>query len=309
MEVSADELSTRLMDAAVEFTVAQVTDTEQFRELVQDEIEHFLAESGALALEDAMPRQLIKSVAHKYAVQFPVEGAIPELVGKVASRLYRHEINESVVLSDLLDARRFDELATAVVEMPMAQRAVSRILDSETTVDTVSDVVQRAVVDRFGRIGARFSGLVDKVTRAGAEFVLESAREDPDTLLLDAAREFWHGQSDGDPDAFRETVTDVDLEDATVLVFEIWRTFRETEYFRTLLDAGIDEVFDVYGATELRDVIEDLGISHDDLIEEAMRFGPTVIQRIDREGFLESVVRRRLAPFFASPQYAKAVGG
>ncbi len=303
------DLSAALLDAHVAFAIRQLTGEDEFTALVREEIEAFYTESGELPLETAMPRELIKAVARKYTMLFPVEGAIPELVGEVTARLYRHEIHETTTLTDVLEGRRFDELATTAVDLPFARRAVEQVLDSPATADTVVEVVQRAVEQRFGAsLGRRLSGAVEKLTRRGTSFVLSSAREDSDELLLDAARDFWRGRGDETLGGFRDSVSEADVEDAVVLVFEFWRDFRQTDYFRTLLDAGIDQVFDTYGATPLADVLEDLGIRSDDLYEEALRFGPPVLARLDREGILAAIVRRRLAPFYASPEFAAAAG-
>lgn len=302
------DLGAALLDAQVAFAIRQLTDEQNFQKAVFEEIDGFYAEAGTVPLETVMPREPIKAVARKYTMQFPVEGAIPELVGQVAARLYRSDVHQKTNLSDVLDGRRFDDLATTAVELPFARRAVEQVLESPATEDTLVEVVQRAVEDKFGeKLGRRFSGAVEKLTRRGTSFVLSSAREDADGLLIEAARDFWRGRGDQSVDGFRDTVSESDVEDAVVLVFEFWRDFRQSDYFRSLLDTGIDEVFDTYGATPIADVLEDLGIRADDLREEALRFGPTVIERLHREGFLETVVRRRLAPFFSSPEFAAAV--
>ncbi|GAA3958202.1 hypothetical protein [Gordonia caeni] len=308
MDETTSDLAARLLEAQVAFGLRQLTDDAEFAELVEHEVTFFLTESGTIPLETVMPRELIKAVARKYTMQFPVEGAIPELVGQVAARLYRHEIHETTDLTEVMSTRRFDELASTAVELDVAQRAMGQVLASPTTADTVVEVVQHAVENRFGaRTARRFAGTVEKWTRRGTAFVLDSASEDSDELLLEAVREFWHGRADQTLNGFRDTVTEADVEDVVVLIFEFWRTFRQTEYFRTLLDSGVDEVFDTYGATPVADVLEDLGITEDDLHEEALRFGPPVIARLEAEGYLSGLLRRRFAPFYESPEYLAAV--
>lgn len=310
---SADALAGRLLQAHTRHTVDELLRPETFRRLVDEEIDGFYAEAGTMPLEQAMPRALIKAVAAKYTVQFPVEGAIPELVGRVAARLYRHDVNRGTRLADVLDTRSFDELAVTLAEMPLSRRAVRTVLESPVTVDLAAEMAQRAVEHRFGASRSRWRRVLDarleRMTRWGAGMVLDAAREDSDVLLLDAAREFWRGHAQENIEGFRESVNDDDVEDTVVLVFEFWRTFRHTEYFQVLLDAGIDEVFDTYGGTPLADVLADLGIHREDLIEEALRFGPPVIERLHAAGFLEASVRRRLAPFYDSPEFRAALAG
>ena len=74
-----------------------------------------------------------------------------------------------------------------------------------------------------------------------------------------------------------------------------------------LLDEGIDHVFDKYGDTPLAELLAELGIGREDMIEEALRFGPSVLVTLDERGYLDTVVRRRLAPFYASDAFRAAV--
>ena len=305
-----DELSQRLLDAAVAYTVDQLIDPDNFSRVVEEEVDYFLTDSGTIPLEDVMPRELVKDVAVKYAVQFPVEGAIPELVGNVAARLYNHEVNATTSLSDLVDGKQFDDLATSIAEMPATRQALEQVLESPSTVDTVVELVNRSVALNFGeKLARRLQRPIGAVTRSGANFVLDSAREDPDEMLLDTLREFWRSNADRDIAGFKGTFTDADIDDAAVIAFEFFRNFRHTDYFATLVSEGVDEVFDTYGATPLADVLEDLGIQRDDLIEEAHRFGPTVLKNLDDLGYIEVIARRRIAPFFDSTQYSDAVAG
>lgn len=45
------------------------------------------------------------------------------------------------------------------------------------------------------------------------------------------------------------------------------------------------------------------------MLEEALRFGPPVLETLDERGYLDTVLRRRLAPFYASDAFRAAVSG
>jgi len=122
------------------------------------------------------------------------------------------------------------------------------------------------------------------------------------TPWFDAVMDLWDDHA-GDPvSALRQYVSRDDLEDIVVFVFEFWRSFRDTDYFRSLLDAGIDVFFDKYGDVTVRELLEEVGIGREDMVEEALRFGPPVIEVLRRHGMLAELVRRRLEPFFFSEQ-------
>ncbi|MBW0275473.1 hypothetical protein ATM97_11000 [Nocardia sp. MH4] len=326
------DLALRVLDAHVAFAKEQLLTPAGFLELVTEEVDGVLAECAVLTLAEAVTREQIKGVAHKYAVQIPVEGAIPELVGEIAARLYNHRAQDEIPVGDVVDNRRFDELVSAVADMEVSHRLVRLVLNSPVTVDACVEAVQRAVVTAVddgkhaegGGLAQSLRGAlarlaepalpaiengVGRITRTGARFVLRGNRDDADDMLLDAARETWRKHTGDSIGSFRELVSANDVEDAVVLTFEFWRTFRDTDYFHALLDEGIDHVFDKYGDTPLAELLAELGIGRADMIEEALRFGPSVLATLDERGYLAAVVRRRLAPFYASPAFRAAVTG
>ncbi|RMI34913.1 hypothetical protein [Nocardia stercoris] len=326
------DLALRLLDAQVAFAKEQLLRGEGFLELVVEEVDGFLGLAAELTLAESVTPERIKAVARKWAVQVPVEGAIPELVGEIAARLYNHQANDATQVDDVVDTQRFEQFMTAVADMDVTHRLVRLLLTSPATVDACVEIVQRAVVaavddgrhlDGGGVAGALKGALarlaepalpaiengVGRITRTGARFVLRGNRNDADETLLEVARENWRRHTGDAVGSFRELVSADDVEDAVVLVFEFWRTFRDTDYFRALLDEGIDHVFDKYGDTPLAELLAELGVGRADLIEEAFRFGPPVLATLDERGYLDTILRRRLAPFYASEAFRAALRG
>lgn len=304
MPSDSEDLAARLLDAHVEFERRRLIDPATFAAVAQEEIDAFLDVADQLPLEHAVSRDLIKAVAAKYAIAFPVEGAIPELVGRVASRLYGYSARDDIRLADVLERRRFDELAIGVAELGLSRRVVQQVLDSPAAEDACVEAVQRAVDSSRlpSGLAKAVDSVIERIARRGARRILAANSVESDHLLLDAAREVWLAGSER---GVREVLSDSDVEDTVVLVFEFWRTFRETEYFRSLLDEGVDEVFDTYGETPLAELLDELGVRRADLMEEAVRFGPPVIERLDADGVVERALRRRLAPFYESAVFAE----
>ncbi len=329
-----DALAARLLEAHVAFERAQLR-SNNYHALVLEEVDHALATASTLTLAEAVTPDMIRATALKYAAQVPVEGAIPELVGEIASRLYRHTANDENAVSAIVDDRHFADLVTAVAELDVTRRAVDRVWTSTTLVDACAAVLQhaaasiagdgqafldrhsstRAIRRAVGRI--RLSGndtviaLEDRAAqtlrRIVGSVLARSAGDvaaEPD--LADTALGLWHRYRGDTVGSLRQLVSDDDVEAVVVLIFEFWRTFRETDYFASLLGTGIDYVFEKYGDTSLYDLLSEMGVGREDMIEEALRFGPPVIEMMDERGLLEDLLRRRLAPFYASPEFRAA---
>ncbi len=326
------DLAMRVLDAHVAFTKEQLREPTGLLELITEEVDGALDEAATLTLAQAVTREQIKAVAHKFAVQVPVEGAIPELVGEIATRLYNHRVNDEIEVGAVVDNRRFDELIDAVADLDLTHRLIRRVLDSPVTVDACVEAVQRAVAASVddglhpegGGLARSLRGALSRLaepampaiengvgmlTRTGARFVLRGNSADADEVLLDSVRETWRKHTGDAVGSFREVVSADDVEDVVVLAFEFWRSFRDTEYFHALLDEGVDHVFDKYGDTPLADLLAELGVGRAEMIEEALRFGPSLVETLDERGYLDIVLRRRLAPFYASQAFRTAVAG
>ncbi|QKT07368.1 hypothetical protein HUN08_09315 [Gordonia sp. X0973] len=333
------QIAARLLDAHTAHELRKLLDPAEFEKSVVDEVDHFLELADRLTLAQAISAEPVKDVARKYAVQIPVEGAIPELVGEVARRLYRSSVNDDFRVSDLLDDRHFDEFATAVADLDVTGRVLRRVLEGPATVDTVVEVVTRAVgaaVDdpddgrrtadvedpvawlrghavRGLRTAVRparpvIDAVVERATRSGAGFVLRRNEDQAEDLLLDSVRDAWRSHRDESLGAFRDVLTEDDVDDVVALIFEFWQEFRTTPFVRRLIDEAVEYVFEKYGDTPLSELLGELGVFRDDLIEEAMRFGPPVLERLHERGFLDALVRRRFASFYESEEFRAALG-
>lgn len=75
---------------------------------------------------------------------------------------------------------------------------------------------------------------------------------------------------------------------------------RTRQYYRTLIDAGIDAVFDRYGDSTLLDLLQDFGITRQLVLAEALRYAPPVLQMLKKKKLLEPVIRRNLQGFYRS---------
>lgn len=321
-----DDLAARLLEAQTEFIKAELRSETSLRRLVEDEVDAALAAAEHIGLGEAVTVEQITDTAYKYAVAMPLEGAIPELIGQIAGRIHAHPAARAAA------ARRegLTDLADAVADLALTRRLTGRVLTSPLTVEACVELVGLAVTgagrsteapaEAPGRgYSARLrEGLrnllepirptleagVERVTRAGARTVLTAVSREPEAP--EVLRDLLH-RNDIDSDA--ELVTAADVEDVVVTVFEFWKRFRQTDEFAELLAAGIDEFFEVYRDTSLADLLTELGVDRDDLVGEGLRFGPPIVALLDERGVLDAALRRRLAPFYSSPQFQSALSG
>jgi len=333
------DLARRLLDAHVAHEMAAIRGV-RFLDLVTGEIDFALRAASDLTLDQVMPRDLIKEVALKYVSTFRLPGAIPEVAGAIATRLRAHPANDTQ-LGKVVSRPRIAELVEALVEMRTLRQQVLRSLAEnsgiQAGVGTLMRGTARGAVDTgrrladnlpggaFGfsiaeRVAGRMADTV-KGTPVGAA-VDQSARElaergagallgylsdtaassVTDEEVHDALLEVWDALATRPVRELADLIDDEQLVALFVGLYQVWLDVRDSEYLQALVDTGVDFFFDTYGSFTLDRLLEEWGLGRDDLVEEALRFGPPVIEALAEAGVLEQLIRRRLSSFYDSPE-------
>lgn len=319
----------RLLEAQIEFVQAQLG-PDRFAGFVEVEVDHALSAAGELILGEVVSRDQIKATARKYATTMQIQGSIPELIGEIAARVYGHRAHDENRIGEVVGQEHVEALVRKLLELPLVRE---RLRESPLAVSLTSWLLYRIATDVALRnrelaervpgassllaAGGRIVGTVAPDARLdldrrmrelaehGARFLLRHAagalsgsREE--SPVFDAVIDLW-GDHAGEPvSSFRQHVSQDDLEDLLVIGYEFWLALRDTAYLQALLDEGCDFFFDKYGDFTLRELLEELGIEREDLVENALRFAPPVIQVMSENGMLAAFLRRRIEPFFLS---------
>ncbi|GGU08934.1 hypothetical protein [Nocardioides albus] len=339
------DLAQRLLDAHVAHEMAALRGV-RFLDLVTGEVDFALRAASDLTLDQVMHRDLIKEVALKYVSTFRLPGAIPEVAGAIATRLRAHPANETP-LGEVVSRPRVAELVEALVEMRTLRQQVLRSLADNSgiqagvgtlmrgtakgAVDTGRRIADNLPGGSLGfsiaeRVAGRMAGTV-KGTPVGAA-VDQSARElaergtgallgyltetaassVTDEEVGDALMEVWDALSTRPVRELADLIDDEQLVAVFVGLYQVWLDVRDSDYLQALVDTGVDFFFDTYGSFTLDRLLEEWGLDRDDLVEEALRFGPPVIEALAEAGVLEQLVRRRLSSFYDSAEARALLG-
>ncbi|MEU6138406.1 hypothetical protein [Nocardioides sp. NPDC047086] len=339
------DLARRLLDAQVAHEMAALRGV-RFLDLVTGEIDFALRAASDLTLDQVMPRDLIKEVALKYVSTFRLPGAIPEVAGALATRLKAHPANDTQ-LGKVVSRPRIAELVEALVEMRTLRQQVLRSLADnsgiQAGVGTLVRGTARGAVDTGRRLADNLPGgslgfsIAERVAGRMADTVKgtpvgaavdQSARElaergagallgyltdtaassVTDEEVHDALLEVWDALATRPVRELADLVDDEQLVALFVGLYQVWLDIRDSEYLQALVDTGVDFFFDTYGGFTLDRLLEEWGLGRDDLIEEALRFGPPVIEALAEAGVLEQLIRRRLSSFYESPEARALLG-
>ncbi len=87
-----------------------------------------------------------------------------------------------------------------------------------------------------------------------------------------------------------------------------WLELRQTAYFQTLLNEGIQAYFDSYGKRPITEALADVGVDAALIKAEAAALLPPLTKALVDTGYLESLLRRRLGGFYESLAAEKLLG-
>jgi hypothetical protein len=321
----------RLLEAQISFLKSEIG-PDRFAGLVETEVDHALRAAETITLDQVVTRDQIKATAQKYATRMEIHGSIPELIGEIAERIYHHPAQRENLIGEVVARHHIAALVGKLFEMQtLREQLLHRMNESPLTITWLSSFLYRVAADflhhswqRAERVpgmapllnaGGQVAGKVlpprdadlrlREFAERSARFLLRHADDAvsesvEDAPLFDATMEVWDDYAGEPVSTLAQYVRQADLEDLLVIGYEFWLDFRDSDYLRALIDEGVDFFFDKYGEFTLRDLLDDMGISREDLVEEALRFAPRVIDVLDGTGLLDEVLRRRLEPFFLS---------
>lgn len=325
-------LAEALLEAHVQFVLEDL-EGEGLQALIEDILDHALADAAKLKLNDVTTRQQIKDTACTYAAELELGGGIPELVGDIGRALHAHPGLGETRLGDVLSDRRFKEfidlgleqkalramIIRGVVASPLYGRLASELLyngirgylaqnaltdnipGARSMMKLGKAVLSRAASGLEASVEESLKGYIGRsiggVSQRSAELLLT---KEGDEILRDGVLASWKQLKHLKVGELRRHIGERELEEFFVAGYEYWHELRAAPIYMQLIETGIDVFFDKYGKATLRELLDDLGIGRDLMLAEAMRHAPHAIQALKKKKLLEPTARRLLGRFYHS---------
>ncbi|MAG80940.1 MULTISPECIES: hypothetical protein [unclassified Limnobacter] len=326
------DLASQLLEAEVGFWLQNLKG-KKFQALLADELNHVLARLEHIRLRDAVDESKVKATARRYAVEMEIGGAIPELFGEIANRIFEFPASRTTKIGEVVS----DSIATEFIEKIFEQNgvldhAVTNIRNSTPFRHFLSDVIftvlkgyvfEQNNLMKFSTVASSTrkvrewlstkapdlsEGLEERVRNlmeSGVKGSLEMVDETLDNeqyreTAMNSALAFWDVVREWPLTAYRDYLTEQDLQEFMVLGYEFWLEFRNTEYLKSCIDLGVDFFFEKYGEQSLQDLLDDIGISHEMITDELDNYIPDLAALLIKEGLAESFLRRNLQRFYSS---------
>ncbi|MEU1999010.1 hypothetical protein ABZ511_31645 [Nocardia gamkensis] len=334
------EIAERLLDAQVDFLLAEVTG-ERFAEVIARDTEAVLGVADTIVFRDVVEVEQAKQTVRTIVELIGGSPVFADMIGVFADSIYDHiATNNDYTLGEVVEREPVEALLEKIFGMHQAQeRILDRLTESPLVATVASKFVDKLINDfmqanreraekipgvsslmSLGQSAANRAKkaadgtFVGDLAGKGALFALKRTNNAIREMLRDApvhaaAMEFWDLHADEPVSGLREYLSRKDLNELVLLCYEIAVTTREKEYFGLLLDECVEVFFTKYGDYTLAAMLPELGLSGDDIAAEILRYGPAVIDSAKREGVLAGLIRERLAPFYTSDKVLDILGG
>ncbi|WP_067697548.1 hypothetical protein [Nocardia jejuensis] len=339
------EIAERLLDLQVDFIVAEVTG-DRFAEVIARDVEAVVGVADTIIFRDVVQLDEAKETVAKVINLIGGSPVIQESVGTFADSIYDNiAANDETTLGDVVDREPVEQLLEKIFGMHQAQeRILERLTESPLVATVASKFVDKLINDfmesnrqmanKIPGVGSLVSlgtsaakqarkaaekaagdgTFLGEMAGKGAQFALkrtnnairEMLRDSP---VHDAAMEFWDLHAGEPVSGLRAYLTQKDLNELAVIIYQIALTTREKEYFGVLIDECVEVFFEKYGDHTLAAMLPELGLSEADIAGEILRYGPAVVEAAKRNGVLAKLVRERLEPFFLSEPVLAAIAG
>ncbi|WP_435592483.1 hypothetical protein [Nocardia sp. bgisy118] len=325
------EIAERLLDAQVEFLLAEVTG-DRLAEVVARDVEAVLGVADTLLFREVVELDQAKQTVAAVVDLVGGSPVLADMVGVFADSIYDHiAANHDYTLGEVVEREPVEAVLEKLFGMHQAQeRILDRLTESPLVATVASKFVDKLINDfvqanreraekipgvsslmSLGQSAANRARkaadgtFVGDLAGKGAMFALKRTNNAIREMLRDApvhsaAMEFWDLHADEPVSGLREYLTQKDLNELVLLCYEIAVTTREKEYFGLLVDECVEVFYAKYGDYTLAAMLPELGLSGDDIATEILRYGPAVIEGAKRNGVLAKLIRERLEPFYAS---------
>ncbi len=329
------EIAERLLDAQVDFILAEVTG-DRFTEVVGRDVATVLELADTIVFRDVVTVEDAKRTLRVVVDRIGGGPAIGDSVGVFADAIYDNIArNADYTLGDVVDREPVEALLEKVFGMHQAQeRLLERLTESPLVATVAAKFVDRLIDDfmesnrqmaskipgvgslvSFGTSAAKSARkaaekatdgtFIGEMAGKGALFALKRTNNAIREMLRNApvhsaAMEFWDLHAGEPVSGLREYLSQQDVRELAQIVHRIALTTRDKEYFGLLLDECVEVFFTKYGAHTLAGLLPELGLSEEDIRTEILRYGPGVIEAAKENGVLAGLIRARLEPFYTS---------
>jgi len=330
---SPEDIANKLLELHVQHEMASF-DEATFMTWVREESETLLNWVRTINISQLVSAQKIKDVIRANVVERDIPGAVAEIAGEAATHLFTSEQHLNTHLSEIISNSQYEEFVDKLLELhEQRKEGLNRVIDLPIYRDLISGVLYQAItryiyesniitkkvpgVSSMLKMGSKMvnkaapklGGAVEDNVKSyistNLSFLLKESKSFLENNLSDeelkvSAMDFLDMLENKTLGEFQKGMDSIDLTEFVALGYDFWLRFRKSEYFKNSYELMVDYFFEKYSEGDLGVLLDDLAITEDEIMNEAERFAPQVVNTLKESGQLEGLIKRRLERFYSS---------
>ena len=306
----------------------------KLRKFLKQGVSELLDLAGGITLNRIASEHQVMETIQRVVVNMELDAGIPELAGEMATEVLNAPVQSTTALGDITTREQATGFVEEMLELrQQRERVISEIMAHPVYQELVSNVVYQGVVNylyednlitksvpgvgsmmKFGkrmankavpgldetferRLKAWLSDSLPGLINRSEQFLQKALSDDE---VRDTVMAAWVAMEDRTLADLQEGLGDVELQTFVVLGYEFWLQFRKTDYFEGCARAVVAHLFLKYGDRPLTDLLGEVGVTEDLIMAEVDAWAIPIIDVLREEGYVETLVRRRLAAFYNS---------
>jgi hypothetical protein len=335
-------LAEALLEAHVKHELAALKGT-RLKRFVEKELDALLDHAGRVTLNRLSSPEQVMGVIRRVVVNMELDAGVPELAAEMATRVLNAEAQSRTRLGDIISREQVAGfLEQALTLRHQRERVIGEIMAHPVYQELVSNLVYHGLVNylyednliarsvpgvgsmmKFGkrmankavpgldetferRVKAWLADSLPGLIRRSEQFLNQALSDDE---LRDTIMAAWVALEDRTLADLQDGLGDLELQEFVVLGYEFWLAFRKTGYFEACAETVVRHLFERYGAQPVQTLLRDLGVTRDLIWAEIDAYGFPLMDVLREEGYLEALVRRRLASFYRSAAARNLLSG
>ena len=326
-------LADQLLDLHVRHELARLTPEQALTDITH-EVETLFTTLGPTPLKELVSLDTVLGIIQRNVIELEIPGAIPDLAGELARTLYDSPEHLNARLCDLIERRHVEAFVDEAVSLrEHRNKMITHVLDHPIYAELVSNILYHGItnyiyednliskkvpgVASMLKVGTKMlnkavSGLdtaveknlkgyiarnIEFIVRTSQQFLTEHLT---DEQLHESVMDVWAAVEREPLSRLQEGLGVLELSEFIVLGYEFWLSFRKTPYFADAVRTVVSGFYARYGDNPVIDLLNELEITPAQVMVEIGACLPDALAALHACGYLEDVLRRRLAPFYAS---------
>ena len=334
-----DKKAKQLLNAQVLFTLKQYQGN-QLDNMIAQNIDKLYAQFETVKTNDFVTKEQINATVRSILLAQPLKPEMLDIIHTVLLQLLDMDSLQNTAVKDLLSKKSYNLLINKLLMSDaMRKKCIGLTMESELYSELISDVLYHGIKDylldenflvkmrgvsalvKVGKWGinktlpkldASIESTVKPYIQTNIKRTVKLSKnflehELNEKRIKTTANNIWKEIRNRKLATFTDPLDDKKLDELIGISEQLWEGIRTSEFMQEACTQMIEFWFQTFGNQPIRETLESIGIGKEAMISQVQTYAPTIMQQAEASGYLETVIREQLEPFYRSKEFKQAL--